>query len=783
MQRARYVGSRVPRKEDRRFVTGRGRYVADITPPGTVYAMFLRSTYAHARIKSIDVSKALKAPGVVAVYTGQDLRDKIGPVPTAWLIPEADLKTPKWPPVAYDKVRFTGEIVAVVVAESPYQARDALDLIDVDYEPLPVVTDAEKAVEDGAPQIHDDVPRNVAFTWRLKAGEDIEDVFKRADLVVKQRMVNHRLVPSAMETRGAVAEYNRVTDELTIWVTSQNPHVHRLILSGMLGVPEHKIRVVAPDVGGGFGSKIPVYPGEAIVSKLAIELGRPVKWVETRRENFLGTTHGRDHVEYVEAAAKKDGTLLGLRVKSYANLGAYPSTAAPGVPTILYGPMLSGPYKLKSLSVEVIGAYTNTTPVEAYRGAGRPEATYVLERVMDLVARETGLDPADVRKRNLIEKAPYTVITGMQYDSGRYLEVFEKALELSEYKKWREEQERARREGRLIGIGISSYIELCGIAPSRIARSTGFGLGLWESAVVRVHPTGKVTVFTGTHPHGQGEETSFAQIVADELGISIDDVEVVHGDTSNTPFGLGSYGSRTTPVGGGAIALAARRVREKARRIAAALLEAREEDLVFEEGKFYVKGVPEKNVTLQQVALESYQADKLPEGVDPGLEATVFYDPENFTFPYGTHICVVEVDKETGAVKILKYVAVDDAGRIINPMLAEGQVHGGVTQGIAQALWEEAVYDENGNLLTGGFDSYGIPTAVEVPKYESYFEETPSPHNPLGAKGMGETGTIASTAAVVNAVVDALAHLGVKHIDMPLKPERVWRVLREKGVV
>jgi len=779
----RYIGARVKRKEDPRFITGRGRYVDDIQMPGMLYAAFLRASYAHAKIKSIDVSRAERIPGVVGVFTGDYFKGKVAPLMTAWALTGADLKPIKWPVVAYDRVRFTGDIVAVVVAEDPYVAYDALEAIDVEYEPLPVVVNVEEAVKPGSPQLHDEAPGNVAFTWRLVGGESFDEVSRKAGRTTSFRLVNHRLIPSAMETRGAVALYNRWTGELTLWVTSQNPHVHRLIVSSVLGIPEHRLRVIAPDVGGGFGSKIPVYPGEVIVSRLAMDLGRPIKWVETRRENFIGTHHGRDHVQYVDVAFTEKGEVLGIRVRALANMGAYLTTAAPGVPTILFGTMLSGPYKIKSVDVEVRGVLTNTTPVDAYRGAGRPEATYLLERAMDIVARELGMDPAVVRRRNLIEKAPYTAVTGLIYDSGSYLEVFEKALAMAGYDEWREIQAKARAEGRLIGIGISSYIEMCGLAPSRIARATGFGMGLWESVTLRVHPTGKVTVLTGSHPHGQGEETSFAMIIADELGIPIEDVDVVHGDTSQTPFGMGTYGSRTLPVGGGAVALAARRIKDKARKIAAALLEAREEDITFSGGKFYVVGHPEKSITFQDIALAAYTADKLPPGLEPGLEAVVFYDPENFTFPYGTHVCVVEIDRETFKPKILRYVAVDDAGVIVNPLLAEGQVHGGVIQGLAQALYEYAVYDESGNLLSAGFNDYMIPTAVDVPNVESYFVETPSPHNPLGAKGIGETGTIASTPAVVNAVLDALAHLGVKHIDMPLTPYRIWLALKEKGVI
>ncbi len=783
VEKRRYIGRRVRRKEDLRLLTGRGLYVDDIHLPGMVYAAFLRAAYAHARIKSIDTSKAERIPGVIGVFTGEYFKDKVAPLMTAWALTNADLKPIKWPVVAYDKVRFTGDIVAVVVAEDPYTAYDALEAIEVEYEPLPVVVDVEEAVKPGAPQLHDEAPGNVAFHWKFKGGRDFEEVAAEADLVIKKRLINQRLIPAAMEPRAAVASYNPGTEELTVWVTSQNPHVHRLIMAGALGIPEHKLRVIAPDVGGGFGSKIQVYPGEVIVARLAMDLGRPVKWVETRRENFLGTIHGRDHVDYVELAAKKTGEVLGIRVRTLANMGAYLGTAAPGVPTILFGLMLAGPYKIKSVDVEVKGVLTNTTPVDAYRGAGRPEATYILERMMDILARRLGMDPADVRRVNLIEEAPYEAVTGLLYDSGKYREVFEKTLKLAEYYRWREVQSEERKRGRLIGVGIASYIEMSGLAPSRIARATGFGLGLWESVLIRVHPTGKVSVYTGSHPHGQGEETSFAQIVADALGISIDDVEVVHGDTEQTPFGMGTYGSRTTPVGGSAVYKAALRIREKARKIAAALLEAREEDVEFADGRFYVKGHPEKSVTFQDVALAAYTADKLPPDLEPGLEAVVFYDPENFTFPYGTHVAVVEVDPETFKVRILKYLAVDDAGIIINPLLAEGQVHGGVVQGIAQALYEYAVYDESGNLLTAGFNDYMIPTALDVPNVESHFVETPAPHNPIGAKGIGETGTIAATPAVVNAVLDALAHLGVEHIDMPLTPYNIWRALKEAGVL
>lgn len=774
----RYIGARIKRKEDYRFITGRGLFVDDIKLPNMLYIAYLRSPYAHAKIKDIDTSKALRIQGVVAIYTGRDLLDKVKPIPTAWVVPGANLKVPRYLAMAYDKVRYVGEIVAAVVAKDPYTAQDAVDAIHVDYEPLGAVTDVEEALKPGAPLIHEDAPNNLAFEWRMQVGEDPNETFKRADKVVSQRIINQRVAPSPMETRGAIASYDPIKQELTMWITSQNPHVHKLVISQILGIPEHKIRVIAPDIGGGFGSKIHIYPGEVIAGWISMNLKAPVKWIETRREHMMATIHARDYVQYVDAAFKNDGTLLGLRVRAYANMGAYLSTLAPGLPTIIYSTLIPSIYRLRSLDLTVYGVFTNTTPVDAYRGAGMPEAIHLIERVMDLGARELNLDPAEIRRRNMYEKAPVTTITGLSYDSGRYLETFEYALKLAEYEKWRAEQKRARDAGRLIGIGISSYVSTAGFAPSRVARATGFGLGLWESALIRVLPTGKIMVYTGTQPHGQGGETTLSQIVADLLGVAIDDVEIIYGDTSLTPFGLGTSGDRTAAVGGGAIFVATKKIIEKARKIAAALLEAREEDLEFSGGKFYVRGAPEKSVTLQDVALASYTADKLPPGLEPGLEAVAFYDPQNFTFPYGTHICVVEIDGETGIIRILKYIAVDDAGKIINPLIVEGQIHGGVLQGIGQALYEEVKYDKDGNLLTQSFSEYMIPTAIEAPKIETYLVETPSPHNPLGVKGVGETGTIAAPPCIVNAVVDALSHLGVKHIDMPITPEKIYKILK-----
>ena len=776
-------GASVRRREDPRLVTGRATYTDDVRLPGLLHAVFVRSPHAHARIRRVDVSAARRVPGVAAVFTGADLAGKVNPLPCAWLVPNADLKTPPHPAIATDRVRYVGDAVAVVVAEDRGAARDAAALVQVDYEVLPAVVDAEKAAHPGAPQLHDDAPHNIAFRWKVSGG-DVADAFARADRVIRQRVVNQRLIPNAMEPRAAVADYRASTGELTLWMTSQNPHIHRVILSGVLGVPEHRLRVIAPEVGGGFGSKIFVYPDEAVVAFCARELGRPVKWVEDRRENYLISAHGRDHITEVELAVRSDGTLLGLRGRTHANLGAYLSTAAPGVPTILHGLMLSGAYQLPAVDYEVVGVFTNTTPVDAYRGAGRPEATYIVERLMDLAAQELELDPLEIRRRNFIppDRFPYATVTGLSYDSGDYAQALDTATRMLEYDRWRDEQRRARQQGRYLGIGASCYVEICGLGPSPVAGAVGFQGGLWGSAVVRVHPTGKVNVFIGEKPHGQGEETTFAQVVADELQVPIDDMQVIYGDTALTPMGWGTYGSRTTPVGSAACLLAARKIVDKARKIAAHLLEASEADIDYQDGRFFVRGSPERAKTFREVTLQAYLAWDLPKDVEPGLEASAFYDPPNFTYPFGTHLCVVEVDPETGQVQILRYVAVDDCGRVINPLIVDGQVHGGITQGLAQALQEAAVYDDRGQLLTGSMLDYAVPKAVHVPAYLTARTETPSPHHPLGVKGVGETGTIAATPAVVNAVMDALQPLGIRHLDMPLTPSRIWQAIqRAKG--
>jgi carbon-monoxide dehydrogenase large subunit len=773
-------GAKVKRREDPRLVTGKATYTDDVRLPGLLQAVFVRSPHAHARIRRVDTSAARQAPGVVAVFTGADLAGKVGPLPCAWVIPNAGLKTPPHPAIATDRVRYAGDAVAVVVAEDRSAAKDAADLVRVDYEPLPVFTDAEHAAQPGAALLHDDVPDNVAFRWKV-AGGDIGTAFAQADRVIKQRLVNQRLIANAIETRAAVAEFRPSTGEMTLWVTSQNPHIHRVILSGVLSIPEHRLRVISPEVGGGFGSKIFVYPDEAVVAFCSKELGRPVKWVEDRRENYLVTAHGRDHITDIELAVKRDGTLLGLRGRTYANLGAYLSTAAPGIPTILHGLMLPGCYQLLAVDYDVVGVFTNTTPVDAYRGAGRPEATYIIERLMDLAAQELGLDPIAIRRKNFIpkDKFPFTTATGLAYDSGDYEQALQTALAMLDYDTLRARQRRGPSDGKHVGIGVSSYVEICGLGPSPVAGAVGFQGGLWGSAVIRVHPTGKVNVFIGEKPHGQGEETTFAQVVADELGIPIDDVQVIYGDTATTPMGWGTYGSRTTAVGGVACALAARKVVDKARQIAAHFLEASATDLVFEAGRFFVRGSPDRAKTFQEVTLQAYLAWNLPPGLEPGLEASAFYDPPNFTYPFGTHLCAVEVDADTGNTTVLRYIAVDDCGKSINPLIVDGQVHGGITQGMAQALYETAIYDENGQLLTGSMLDYAVPKASQLPLYETARTETPSPHNPLGVKGVGETGTIAATAAVANAVMDALRSLGIRHLDMPLTPDRIWRAIQE----
>lgn len=775
------LGQPVKRHEDDRLVRGRGQYTDDIRLPGMVYAHMVRSPHAHAKIKDVDKSAALALPGVLAVFTGADLKDTVGMIPTAWIPPNADMKMTPHPALAYDTVRYVGDGVAVVIAEDPYTASDGADLVRVSYAPLDAVVHPREATGSGQPLVHSEIADNVAFHWSV--GDNLDDVFAAAEVVVRQEFRQQRLIPSAMEPRAAVAQYNSATEELTLWATTQNPHIHRLLMSGILGIPEHRLRVVAIDVGGGFGSKIACYPDEVIVAYAARALGRPVKWTETRQENFLATSHGRDHVHEVEMAGTRTGHIEAIRVKAFSNLGAYLSTAAPGVPTILFGLVVNGAYKIPKASVDVYGVVTHTTPVDAYRGAGRPEATYLVERMVDLYAQEISMDPVQVRELNLIphDSFPYTNPFGLQYDSGHYQGTLSRALQMVDYPAFRRDQAALRKQGKYIGIGFSTYVEMCGLGPSEVAGAVGFQGGLWESATVRVHPTGKVTVFTGASPHGQGEETTFAQIVSHELGVPVADIEVVHGDTARIAMGWGTYGSRTTVVGGAALHMATQKIIEKATKIAAHKLEVSELDVTFEAGQFGVAGVPDQGVSFQSVALDAYLAWNLPEGIEPALEATAFYNPKNFTYPFGAHVAVVAVDAATGDVELMRYIAVDDVGNIINPMIVEGQIHGGLVQGIGQALYEGAEFDEQGQLITGSFLDYAMPKARFFPRFETDHTVTPSPHNPLGVKGVGETGAIASTPAVVNAVMDALAPLGIRDIAMPLTPKRVWDAIQRQG--
>jgi len=775
---ARVFGSGIRRREDPRLLTGTSRYTADITLPGQLYAAILRSPHGHARIRKINAAAAKSAPGVVEVFTGADTDGVLQMIPCAWLVPNSDLKVGPFRAMATDVVRYVGDAVAVVVADTVEQAYDAVDLIQVDYAPLPAVVDPERASKPGAPQLHTDVPNNVAFHWTV-AGGDVDAAFKNAEVIVRDRIVQQRLIPTAMETRGALAQYTPATGELTLWNTTQNPHIVRFIMSGVTGIPEDRLRVIAPEVGGGFGSKIPQIQGDFITVFCSMKLGRPVKWIESRTENYQSTTHGRDHVQDVELAATKDGRILGLRCTVWAGMGAYLSTAAPGIPTILHGLMLSGPYNIAAVKEDVYGVYTNTTPVEAYRGAGRPEATFMLERLVNKLSDEIGVDPVEVRRRNLIPPFDngHDVVTGLKYDSGNYQGALDKLLAHAGYDALRKEQAAAREQGRYIGIGVSLYVEICGLGPSQVAGAVGFQGGLWESAIIRFHPSGKAHVFIGSSPHGQGEETTFAQIVADELGVSVNDVKVVHGDTDSTPMGWGTYGSRTTAVSGAALAMATRKIKEKARLLTSHLLEAAVEDIDYANGKFFVKGFPDRHKTIQDIALMANVAWNMPDGMEAGLEATSFYDPPNFVFPFGAHLAVVEVDPSTGHVTLTRYVAVDDCGPQINPMIVEGQVHGGVVQGIGQALWEHGIYDDSGQLLTGSLNDYAIPRADVLPEIEVLHTVTPSPHHPLGVKGVGEAGTIASTCTVYNAVLDALEPFKVTSIRMPLTPERVWRAI------
>src|SRR4051794_12577147 len=778
------IGARVVRKEDQRFITGKGRYTDDISQHGQAHAYFVRSPHAHARIRGIDKASAEAMPGVLAVLTGDDVKaDGLGNNVCGWLVKSKDgspMKMGPHPLLAQGKARYVGDRVAVVVADTYQQAKDAGEALEVDYEPLPAVASVEKAHDSGVP-VHDDVPNNLIYDWEIGDKAATDAAFDKAAHVTRLEIVNNRLVPNAMEPRAAVGDYDDGNDSFTLYTTSQNPHVVRLVLSAFIGIaPEHKLRVVAPDVGGGFGSKIFIYAEETVCLWAAKKVGRPVKWNGDRTEAFLCDAHGRDHVTHAEMATAEDGKILAIRVSTIANLGAYLSTFASSVPTYLYAPLLSGQYDIPAIYCEVDGVYTNTAPVDAYRGAGRPEATFVVERLVEVAAREIGMDPAKFRRRNYIKKFPHQTPVIMTYDAGDYNASMNKALEMADYKNFARRKRESARNGKLRGIGFSSYIEACGIAPSAAVGSLGAGVGLWESAEVRVNPTGSVEILTGSHSHGQGHETTFAQLVSDRLGVPIETVSVVHGDTDKVQFGMGTYGSRSGAVGMSAIYKAVDKVIAKGKKVAAYVMEAAEGDIEFKDGKFSVAGT-DKSVAFGDMALQAYIAHKFSgQELEPGLKEGAFYDPTNFTFPAGVHIFEVEVDPDTGIVAITKWTAVDDFGVVINPMIVEGQVHGGVAQGVGQALHEGAVYDKSGQLVTASYMDYQMPRAEDLPSLTVGMTVTPCPSNPLGVKGCGEAGAIAAPAAVINALTDALGH---EDLAMPATPQAVWRAAQKARVV
>ncbi len=784
-----YIGKSVKRVEDKRFLTGKGRYTDDIVLPGMTYACIIRSPYAHAKITGIDTSAAEGMEGVVAIFTGKDIAAAgVNGVPCGWQVNFKNGDTMKEPPhplLVADVVKHVGDNVAMVIAESREIAKDAAEMVEIDYEELDAVANAAKAVKDGAPQVHPDAPGNLCFDWELgNPKEEVDAAMDAAHHITKLDFTNQRLIPNAIEPRSAIGHYESAGDKYTLYTTSQNPHLTRLLISAfVLGIPEHRVRVVAPDVGGGFGSKIFHYTEEALVVWASKQINRPIKWTAERSESFMTDAHGRDHVTTAEMGFDAEGNIVGLRVNTLANLGAYLSTFAPCVPTWLHGTLLQGLYTTPKINVDVTGVFTHTTPVDAYRGAGRPEATYLLERLLDTAALEMNMDPAELRLKNFIppfdgvEQEGYATQVALQYDSGNYHRVLERALEMVGYDDFRKEQAEARANGKYLGIGFSTYIEACGIAPSAVVGALGARAGLYEVGQVRVQPTGKVSVYTGAHSHGQGHETTFAQVVADKFGIALDDVEIVHGDSESVAFGMGTYGSRSLAVGGSAIIKSIEKVLEKGAKIAAHKLEAAEGDLEFAEGKWTVKGT-DKSIGFGDVALTAYVPHDYPEGLEPGMDFSSFYDPANFTYPFGAHIAIVEVDKDTGSVKLKRFIAVDDVGNVINPMIVDGQIHGGVAQGIGQALFEGAIYDENAQLINGSYMDYTMPRADDLPAFEIDRTVTPCPHNPLGVKGAGEAGAIGSTPAVVNAVMDALSPFGVKNLEMPLTPERVWRAMQ-----
>jgi aerobic carbon-monoxide dehydrogenase large subunit len=784
-----YIGKSIKRVEDKRFTTGKGNYTDDIVLNGMTHAAFARSPYAHAKIKKIDAAAAKKMPGVVAIFTGADVAEVNG-VPCGWQVNFKNgdtMKEPKHPLLAHGFARHAGDAVAIVIAETREQAADAAEAIEVDYEEMPCVTNPAEAVKADAPLVHADIPSNICYDWELgNPKSEVDAAMSKANHITVLEFVNQRLAPNAIEPRSYIGSYDETSDKYTLYTSTQNPHLIRLLMCAfVLGIPEHKVRVVGPDVGGGFGSKIFHYTEEALVTWASKKIGRPIKWTATRSESFLTDAHGRDHVTKAEMGFDKEGKILALRVKTFANLGAYLSTFSTCVPTYLHGTLLQGLYTTPKINVDVTGVFTHTNVVDAYRGAGRPEATYLLERLVDLAALEMGVDPTELRLKNFIPpfdgvtQPGYQTQVALQYDSGNYQGVLEKGLKMLGYADFRMQQKEALKTGKLLGVGFSTYIEACGIAPSAVVGSLGARAGLFEVGQVRVQPTGKVSVFTGSHSHGQGHETTFAQVVADKLGIAMEDVDIIHGDSDSVAFGMGTYGSRSLAVGGSAIVKSIDKIVEKGKKIAAHKLEASEGDMEFANGKFTVKGT-DKSLSFGDIALTAYVPHVYPKDLEPGLDFSSFYDPANFTYPFGCHIAVVEVEKETGRVTMKRFIAVDDVGNIINPMIVEGQIHGGVIQGIGQALHEGIEYDENGQMTNASYMDYCMPRADDFPMIETANQITPCPHNPLGVKGAGEAGAIGSTPAVVNAVIDALWSGGhkVKDIRMPLTPERVWNAMQ-----
>lgn len=773
------VGARVARKEDKRFITGKGRYVDDMVVPGMKHAVFVRSPHAHAKITGIDASEAEKMPGVIAVLNGKQLtEDGIGNLICGWMIHSKDgtpMNMGAWRPIAQDTVRYVGDAVAVVVAETRGQARDAADAVVVDYEELPAVIDAVSALKDGAPQLHPEAKGNLIFDWEIGDAGPTDEALAKAAHVTEMNIVNNRLIPNAMEPRAALGVYDAAEDHYTCWTTSQNPHVARLVMSAFYNVaPENKLRVIAPDVGGGFGSKIYIYPEEIVCLWASKRTGVPVKWVADRTEAFLADAHGRDHVTNVKLAFDADNRVIGLKVDTIANLGAYMSLFSSSVPTYLYATLLSGQYDIPAIHANVRTVYTNTAPVDAYRGAGRPEATFVVERVMETAARELGVSPAELRRKNFVREFPHQTPVIMCYDAGDYDASLDAAMTAADYEGFPARRAEAEKRGKKRGIGMSCYIEACGIAPSQAVGSLGAGVGLWESAEVRVNAVGTIEVLTGSHSHGQGHETTFAQLVASRFGVPLDSISIVHGDTDKVQMGMGTYGSRSGAVGMSAIFKALDKVEAKAKKIAAHQLEADENDIVIENGELKVAGT-DKSLPWFQMALAAYTAHNLPEGMEPGLKETSFYDPTNFTFPAGCYICEVEIDPDTGKTEIVQFVAADDFGKIINPMIVEGQVHGGLAQGIGQAMLEGCAYDTSGQLITASYMDYCMPRADDLPSFKVSTTETACPGNPLGMKGCGEAGAIGSPPALINALTDALGHNDLK---MPATPQTVWAALR-----